>query len=84
MELKVILDDRTIDQLAEKLAALIGEPKVLSYTAEDLAEKLHTYPQKINQWRREGRIKGIKKGAGWIYRPEEVDRFLRSREGVDD
>ena len=34
-------------------------------------------------WRREGLIAGLRLGNGWIYRAEEVERFLRQYEGTE-
>ena len=55
----------------------------LVYTTEELADELHTHAHRINDLRRLGAIEGIKKGTGWIYSAEEVNRFLKEYKGAD-
>lgn len=83
MELKIELDEKTLDVLAQKISASIAPQRKLAYTTEELANELGTYPQKISMWRREGLIAGLRLGNGWIYRAEEVERFLRQYEGTE-
>lgn len=84
MELRIELDDLTICKLAEEIAARIPERSgKLVYSTEEIAEELDTNVQKISLWRREGLLKGIRKGNGWIYRAEEVNRFLKLYEGLE-
>jgi hypothetical protein len=70
-----------ISELAGKIAEKIAVP--ISYTAEELAEKLHVNRNKISIWRRYGAIRGIRVGAKWIYPTKEVLRFLDDYLGID-
>lgn len=68
----------------EELMEIIRLARIpLTYTSEELAEALHTYPNKIVELRQAGAIVGIKKGTGYIFPAEEVARFLREYNGTD-
>ena len=71
--------------LAQILEAIVDLKKDddLVYTTEELATKLKTYPEKINQLRRWGAIEAIKKGSGYIFTRRSVDRFLEVFDGTD-
>lgn len=43
-------------------------------------EQLKTTRPTFSRWLREGRIKGMKVGRQWRFRPEDVDRFLRGEQ----
>lgn len=81
MEVKLELDEQTLDMLADRIAGKLRKPKPLVYTTEQLADLLHTYPQKISLWRREGLIPGIRFGNSWVFRQEAVEQFLEENEG---
>lgn len=60
-----------------QFAELLSHYKpALSYTNAELAEMLHTYEDRINEWRQLGAIHGTLIGKQYIYSAKEVDRFL--------
>lgn len=76
------MDENLLREILDELHKLNMQTKKV-YTAEDLADLMHTYVDKVNAWRRAGLITGIKKGRGYIYTSEEVDRFLKSNTGKE-
>jgi excisionase family DNA binding protein len=84
MELRIELDDRTIEILARKIAEQIPtKPQKMVYTTSEVAKLLDTNEQKVSMWRREGLLKGIRKGNGWIFRHQEVEKFLVLCDGLE-
>lgn len=60
------------------------QPYKLAYTAEELAEAMSVADKrKIDEWRRNGLLRGIKTGKGWIYSRNEVAEFMTRYSGMD-
>ncbi|MGC9455215.1 MAG: ATPase, T2SS/T4P/T4SS family [Phycisphaerae bacterium] len=46
-------------------------------TMEEAVEQLKTSRPTLYRWVRQGKIKGIKVGRQWRFRPEDIERFMR-------
>lgn len=57
---------------------------IATYTTKQLAKILNlSGTQKVDQLRKAGAIKGIKKGNGYIFTSNEINAFLNDFNGLD-
>lgn len=73
--------EELLQQILEEIRSL--KHQSLVYTTQELADELHTSPDKVDLLRRAGAIKGIKKGKGFIFSMDEVKTFLERFKGAD-
>lgn len=55
-------------------------------TVQEVANLLKVNPETVKRWLRAGALRGsyLSDRAGWRIRREEIERFMREREYVDE
>lgn len=53
------------------------------FTSQDLADKLHCNVRQIGKLRRNGLLKGIRAGHGYVFSEKEIEQFYDTYAGAD-
>ncbi len=77
-----IVLSETVDRFLSSISKAIETP-VMTYTHPQLCDVLHTTSKTLDYLRNCGAIKAIRLGNKFIYRVDEVKKFLKDFEGHD-